>query len=101
MLGRGALACPDLPRRIRSGGEEPAMSWRDTTYLLERFCTVTEAAYDRKYVGNRVKQWLAYLRRHYPEAGVLFESVKRLRWPEPILQAIREHRLELDDRHAA
>lgn len=95
MLGRGLLACPDLAQQIRAqmqGINASPMSWPAVTELLDQFCQVTEQAYDRKSVGNRVKQWLAYLRRQYPQAGDLFESVKRLQWPEQIAGEIAAHR---------
>lgn len=94
MLGRGILACPDLARQIRDETGYQAMDWLQVTTLLQRFCDVTEAAYEPKYVGNRVKQWLAYLRQHYSQAEQLFEGVKRLRWPEEIAAQLSLHQLE-------
>jgi tRNA-dihydrouridine synthase C len=94
MLGRGILSCPDLAKQIHSDTPIPAMQWLDIVTLLQQFAVVTQEHYDRKYVGNRVKQWLAYLRRNYPEAGHLFEHVKRLRWPEEIAERIEQHRID-------
>lgn len=102
MLGRGLLACPDLARQIKRdvAGEAPSCaSWHTVLDLLSEFSVVTEQAYERKYVGNRVKQWLAYLRQHYAPAGELFEQVKRLKWPEQIAEAIDQHRLHQRDCH--
>ncbi|EAW30968.1 hypothetical protein GP2143_10237 [marine gamma proteobacterium HTCC2143] len=102
MLGRGLLACPDLAVQIRAGrsmtGSQqdiPALSWPQVLDLVAQFCIVTEAMYERKYVGNRVKQWLAYLRQHYVFAGDLFEQVKRLKWPEEIADVVAEQRRSL------
>ncbi|ARN74833.1 tRNA-dihydrouridine synthase [Oceanicoccus sagamiensis] len=97
MLGRGILACPDLARQINATQLEQhvrVMDWLMVVELLVQFCVVTEAMYERKYVGNRVKQWLGYLRRQYPQAAVLFEQVKRLKWPEDIAAAIALHKTE-------
>lgn len=97
MLGRGLLACPDLARQIKADrGRQVQVSepleWLEVVQLLADFCWVTEEAYEARYVGNRVKQWLGYLRRQYPLAGDLFESVKRLRKPGDIALAIESHK---------
>jgi tRNA-dihydrouridine synthase C len=91
MLGRGLLSRPDLALQIHSGDSDSAMEWLDIIELLKAFAVVTEDQYPRKYVGSRVKQWLAYLRRSYPQAEILFEQIKRLRWPEEIATAINLH----------
>lgn len=103
MLGRGILACPDLAWQIKAAStdKEPgskAMEWLDVVNLLAQFCIVTEEAYQRKYVGSRVKQWLGYLRQHYALANELFETVKRLQCPEDIIAAIAEHKKKYQQR---
>lgn len=103
MLGRGILAFPDLARQIKmpyrpsnnNKDNNTNMTWINIVSLLEQFCVVTEAEYERKHVGNRVKQWLGYLRRQYNQADDLFEAVKRLKWPEDIECAIANHKLDL------
>lgn len=100
MLGRGLLACPDLARQIkRTGSSQPsgAMPWSEVVDLILYFGQLTEAMYEARYVGNRTKQWLGYLRRHYPLANDLFESVKRLRRPSEIAQALSDHKRRLAD----
>jgi tRNA-dihydrouridine synthase C len=97
MLGRGMLACPALATRIKhevTGTPAQDSSWTHVLNLLTEFCEITEQQYERKYVGNRVKQWLGYLRRQYTGASELFESVKRLKWPEEIASAIEQHQLQ-------
>ena len=44
-----------------------------------------------RYVGNRTKQWLAYLRREYAGAQQLFARIKPLHDTAAIEQAIHEH----------
>ncbi|WP_101759200.1 tRNA-dihydrouridine synthase [Oceanicoccus sp. KOV_DT_Chl] len=104
MLGRGLLARPDLARQI--SGEQrqqttASMLWSDVLVLLQQFCVVTEQEYEPKYVGNRVKQWLGYLRQHYPMAAVLFEQIKRLKTPEDIAEVITAQRLNKCDQAVA
>ncbi|MEP1469908.1 MAG: tRNA-dihydrouridine synthase [Halieaceae bacterium] len=92
MLGRGALCRPDLARLVRAAANGYAMeplSWDDIPILLQQFFELNLAHYDAGHAGNPLKQWLVYLRGYFPQASVLFESVKRLRKPEdiaPVLQ---------------
>jgi tRNA-dihydrouridine synthase C len=82
MLGRGALCRPDLPRLIRARSEgvdcEP-MAWGEIVPLLLRSLQFSAEQYEEKYVGNRLKQWLVYLKHYYLEANLLFNQVKRLK----------------------
>lgn len=101
MLGRGILSRPDLARQIHAqlrGQTIEAMSWADIAGRIVEFGRVTEQHYEPKHVGNRVKQWLSYLRQSYPEAKQLFEQIKRLRSAEEIYESIRAHQQELDAR---
>ncbi|MGI1679838.1 MAG: tRNA-dihydrouridine synthase [Cellvibrionaceae bacterium] len=96
MLGRGLLACPDLAKQIkghRNQEKTTPLSWLTVVDLLAQFSVVTEEEYEPKYVGNRVKQWLGYLRTHYQMAEVLFESIKRLKWPSEISAEIENHKI--------
>ena len=90
MLGRGLLACPDLALQIRAytaGQDYQPMAWVDILLLLERFYHETKDAYPRRFLGNRLKQWLFYLKLCYPEAKTFFASIKRYRDDEQFSQA--------------
>jgi tRNA-dihydrouridine synthase C len=94
MLGRGLLAQPDLAQAIKAylrGEDYTLMDWQSCLSLLWRFYRETSDAYPKKHLGNRVKQWLVYLRRSYPEAKVFFEAVKRERTTEGFEAAFSEH----------
>jgi tRNA-dihydrouridine synthase C len=96
MLGRGILSCPDLAHQIKlrtNGHQNQVMDWVSIVDLLARFCIVTEENYEKKIVGSRVKQWLGYLRRQYPQATQLFEKVKRLKCPEEIAAVIATYKI--------
>jgi tRNA-dihydrouridine synthase C len=87
MLGRGVLCRPDLPRLVRAarqGVNRTPMAWSEIPPLLLTFFELNLANYDAHYAGNPVKQWLVYLRAYFPQAGPLFENVKRLRQPGEI-----------------
>ncbi len=82
MFGRSLLARPDLCLQVKAfceGRDYTPMTWRDVVPLLWDYYLTTRAFYPAKYLGNRIKQWLAYLKLGYPEAQVFFERIKRLR----------------------
>lgn len=94
MLGRGLLTRPDLALQIRAtanGLNNQAMCWSEITHCLAKFSKITEQMYEAKYVGNRVKQWLGYLRQAHPYAQQLFDQVKRLKCAHEIYDAIMSH----------
>ncbi|WP_339897307.1 tRNA-dihydrouridine synthase [uncultured Gilvimarinus sp.] len=85
MLGRGLLACPDLARQIKAslaGEAYTPMSWLEVCALLQQYFELCRPNYPDKFAGNRIKQWLVYLRRQYPEAAIFFDAVKRIQQPE-------------------
>ncbi len=80
MLGRGLLARPDLGLAIKAyqqGQDYQYLSWPDIAKLILKLLTLTQPYYLAKNTGNRVKQWLYYLSRSYPEARSFFEQIKR------------------------
>ena len=91
MLARGALCRPDLAAAIqghRRGIEPPAFAWQETQELLIQFLERNQQSYDDRYAVNPVKQWLMYLRIYYPQAGALFNEVKRINEPTQMAQAL-------------
>ncbi len=93
MLGRGLLSRPDLAKTLKalaSGEPHHPMGWRDVLQLLVNFQRETTEFYPRQFCGNRLKQWLAYLRREYPQAAVLFDTIKKTRDPLVIDMALEQ-----------
>ena len=91
MLGRGLLAKPDLALAIKAyeaGTEYNDLSWSHIAKILLDFFETTCQVYARKYTGNRLKQWLFYLKRQYPQAAKLFESIKREREYDVLKHAV-------------
>lgn len=87
MLGRGLLSCPDLARQIKAylaGEEYRPLTWGEVCQILFDYYRLTTPLYETRNCGNRVKQWLMYLSRQYPEANVFFEAVKRKTTPADI-----------------
>lgn len=82
MLGRGILARPDLALAIRAYMDQrpySALSWFNVLTILYNFYRQTRDYYPKKYMGNRLKQWLVYLKQHYPAAEAFFQALKRHR----------------------
>ena len=86
MLGRGALALPNLAM-VAKGLAAP-MDWDTVRQLLIRYSGYELYSDKGKYFPNRVKQWLGYLSRQYPEAELLFRQIRTLHDAKEILQQI-------------
>ncbi len=92
MLGRGLMATPDLPRQIKasiSGEYYQVKSWKEILPTVKTFYVETRDKFPKKYLGNKLKQWLVYLSRSYPEAAALFEAIKKTRDPQIIEHALQ------------
>ena len=75
MLGRGMVANPGLALAIRAPGAAP-LSWAQLLPLMRDFFDLVRGHVAPRHQAGRLKQWLHYLRRHYPEAE---EAYLRLR----------------------
>lgn len=97
MLGRGLLARPDLALQIRAAaaGEEPRpLQWSALCKEVREHYRRDSNTCPPRYHGNRLKQWLAYLKLAWPQAGQLFESIKKSRDPQVIEAAFDSHLYE-------
>lgn len=88
MLGRGALAMPNLAQSIRSG--EPAMPWPQVLELLMQYSEFEMCGDKSQYYSNRIKQWFSYLKLQYPEAAALFSQLRVLRKSSEILATLEQ-----------
>ncbi len=87
MLGRGALAVPNLARVVRN--QEARMPFAEVARLLLDYSGYEIYGDKGRYYPNRVKQWLKYLKLQYPEAEELFMQIRRLNEASAILATIR------------
>ncbi|WP_213996036.1 tRNA-dihydrouridine synthase [Arsukibacterium sp.] len=83
MLGRGALAMPNLAQTIRQ--HQSVMPWQQVLALLMHYSEFEIAGDKGKYYANRVKQWFSYLKLQYPQAASLFQRLRLLRTGADIL----------------
>ncbi len=86
MLGRGALALPNLADVIR-GKQEP-MTWQAMKSVIHTYSQRELIGDKSYYFSSRLKQWLRYLRLQFPEAEQLFQDIKLLKNKEEILAIV-------------
>lgn len=88
MLGRGALALPNLAQVIKQN--VLPMPWQQVLALLVQYSGYELYGDKGKYYPNRVKQWLGYLKLQFTEAEVFFAQIRTLRDADALLQAIKD-----------
>ncbi|QHE85349.1 tRNA dihydrouridine synthase [Hydrogenophaga sp. BPS33] len=81
MIGRGMVTNPGLALAIQGQGGVP---WRVLPPLFELFWQQVSARVERRHRAGRLKQWLNYLRKHYPEAQAAFDELRLVHEPAAI-----------------
>ena len=85
MLGRGMVTDPGLARAIRASmpGAAPqaGVGWPELVPLLAEFWHIVCTGLDLRARAGRLKQWLNFLRRRFPEAETAYQQVKTLNDP--------------------
>jgi len=90
MLGRGAMAFPDLAAEIQSrlnGTCYQIMTWNQVLSLMLDYLKSTKSKHTM-FVSNRAKQWLVFLQMRYPEAKQVFNAIKRLKDAADVFSAL-------------
>ncbi|EWH10894.1 NifR3/Smm1 family protein [Catenovulum agarivorans DS-2] len=84
MVGRGALAMPNIASVLRHNAVQ--LTWLEAIEVLIAYADL-EIDHDKGlYYGNRVKQWLRYLKIHFPQASDLLLSIRKLHDKNQVLQ---------------
>jgi tRNA-dihydrouridine synthase C len=93
MIGRGMVADPGLALAIAQhdamahvGGVSPAVAWGQIVHLMRLFWQGIALRVAPRHRAGRLKQWLNYLRRVYPEAQEAFDQLRLLHDPAKIDQ---------------
>jgi tRNA-dihydrouridine synthase C len=98
MLGRGMVTDPGLALAIQGAtsagltlprvedAPQPTVGWQTLLPLIADFWRLVCAQLERRQQAGRLKQWLNFLRRHYPQAEVAFMAVRTLNDPALIDQ---------------
>ncbi len=84
MIGRGAVSDPGLALAISAGVADAAasgsqgrnLSWAQLQPLIAGYWQLINIHLDPHHRAGRLKQWLNYLRRSYPEAQELYGRVR-------------------------
>ncbi len=104
MLGRGMVADPGLALAVRAAlgqasGIEPgtgqgtgqgitALPWSDVIPLMESFFAQVRRNVATRHQAGRLKQWLHYLRRRYPEAEETYQRVRTINAPDVLAMTL-------------
>lgn len=83
MLGRGMVADPGLAWAVRASvvqdsqrSAKQALTWHELLPLLLPFWEIVCSQLSVRKRPGRLKQWLNYLRRRFPEAEVAYQAIK-------------------------
>ena len=98
MVGRGAVADPLLARRVRG---EATGGWEEIKPTVATYWLGVRKKVVPVHAGGRVKQWLAMMRRNYPEAEVLYERLRPIKSAADIDAAMIEEGLLSKEQLAA
>ena len=93
MVGRGALHIPNLSKVIKYN--HPPMPWPEVVALLEDYCQLEKQGDTGLYHVARIKQWLGYLRKSYPQAEQLFSHIRPMTNSSIIADAINKELIKL------
>ncbi|WP_091982001.1 tRNA-dihydrouridine synthase [Pseudoalteromonas denitrificans] len=94
MIGRGALAKPDLAKQIMQsnlGNKYTSLTWQNILHHIIDSSMHNEDPKKDKYFSSRTKQWLRFLQFTYPEAVLLFNDIKRFKLKEDVLNMLKIH----------
>ena len=88
MIGRGAVVDPGLGLAIKASahvasGEvaTAALTWPQLIPHLLDFWHIVRSRLDTRSQAGRLKQWLNFLRRRFPEAEVAYQALKTIKDP--------------------
>jgi tRNA-dihydrouridine synthase C len=85
MLGRGVVTDPGLGWAIKASMGEAApqagVGWPELLPLLAEFWHIVCTRLDARSRAGRLKQWLNFLRRRFPEAETAYQQIRTLNDP--------------------
>lgn len=90
MIGRGAVSDPFLALRIRGLMDRSPSAW-EWQHVLGHVAGYLRKLQDRvgsRHEHGRVKKWLSYLQRTWPQAAELHAAIRRVHDSHEILQVI-------------
>ena len=101
MLGRGMVTDPGLALAIRAATGESApaeVSWPTLLPLIADFWHLVCSQLERRQQAGRLKQWLNFLRRRYPQAEVAYLALRTFSDPAEVDRWLVSAGLHIDTR---
>ncbi|MEH6454172.1 MAG: tRNA-dihydrouridine synthase [Psychromonas sp.] len=86
MIGRGALATPNLALAIK--GIEAPYTWLQILNLMEKYLFIQTMGDQEKYLPSRIKQWLMFIKLQHPQAILFLQQVRTIKTTQEMLAAI-------------
>ena len=93
MIGRGMVTDPSLARAIQgmeamdatnASAAATNLDWQSLFPLIQDFWDLVGRRLDKKSRTGRLKQWLNFLRRSYPEAEAAYQALRTYNEPERV-----------------
>jgi tRNA-dihydrouridine synthase C len=86
MLGRGIVTNPGLGWAIQAhdAGVDAAIrviDWDDVAEQMATFWSLVAGHVSPRHQAGRLKQWLNFLRRHYPQAQLAYDHLRTINDP--------------------
>ncbi len=100
MLGRGAVANPDLAMQIKNqanGKDTQTGSWLSRLHDMLWMIQETIDCGNTKFSAGRIKQWLVYFQRSYPQATPFFQEAKRIKTSLQMIELIEREITRLNN----
>ncbi|APW43353.1 tRNA dihydrouridine synthase [Rhodoferax saidenbachensis] len=94
MVGRGMVTDPGLALAIRgaaTGVQDEAVTWQTLVPLLHDFWHLVCTGLEKRQQAGRLKQWLNFLRRSYPQAEVAYQALRTVNEPAAVEQWLLAH----------
>jgi tRNA-dihydrouridine synthase C len=103
MVGRGIVTIPGLGLAIKAwdarasapdscpDASVASVSWDDLGPHLAAFWAITCTRIQRHHQAGRLKQWLNFLRKHYPQAQDAFTELRTVTQPERMADWLAAH----------
>ncbi len=85
MIGRGAVAVPNLARVLKG---ESKMPWHEVKQQLLKYSEFETTGSKERYYPQRIKQWLRYIAMQYSEGEELFVKVRSIKSTADIIKVL-------------
>lgn len=93
MIGRGMVTSPGLALAIKASNHDTdgvnlhpteLVPWASLQPQIQSFWLLVQSRLERKHQAGRLKQWLNFLRRTYPEGEAMYQAIRTTNDPQRI-----------------